>query len=1482
VIGLRVLSVAALAAATLAIAAAPAPAAYIHPNVTGEYGKEGPKASGLGSGCRISYNKASQRLFVFSDGKVYGLHVTPPGTATPLGGTFPFNTEIGTSCGEPDMDVESGGAGNIYAVQSTGIGKVYGWDSTGSVLPGWPISVPGGGEICGADSAAGGGAWFGNYSQNKVYKYSAAGAAEGTISTGSFKPCKVAVDHVTGDVFAAAYGGGQLVKFTAASGYTTKVSFPAPGAEPGLAVNGAEHRIYVGNSSSSVKVYDTETAALIETMTLPGGGGNGIAVDETTGTVFVTVGSGASGYIQERPGVVVPDVTTSEPTGLATLHGHIDPVGGGEVTSCQFEFSTEANYSGASTAPCEPAPNYAAPQNVTADISGMVVGETLYHFRLKVGNANGFNTSGDRTFTPHFVTGLTNEPASPVTRTSAVLHASYEGTNETTHWYFNYGETTAYGQQTAVPPGAVEGPTVGPTPLSFELTGLTPNHTYHYQIVAENSKGISKSTDLSFTTPPPVPGLATEAATGVTRTTALLHASYEGTNETTHWYFNYGETTSYGKQTAVPPGALENATVGPTPLSFELTGLKANHTYHFQIVAENSVGISKGVDRLFTTPPAVTGVTTDPATAITPTSADLNASFTGDGLNVEYFFEWGSSTKYGEKSAVGEVVAPSGPTSAPPITISGLQPLHTYHYRVVAVNNTGFTVGADRTVVTVSAPVVVALSSSHVTATSADLHAVLNPHEAETEYFFEYGESIGYGSSTPPGTIPAGNADEGVEAHLTGLNGGVYHFRVVAKSIYGETVSEDQTFNFYPPSCPNAAVRQQTGANTLPDCRAYELVTPEDAGSTIIFPASAPFSPTATAPSRVDFGGGLGLVNGAGPALNVLADNYVATRTETGWKTKYVGLPSDQAYFAGGPPWSLRPGEGFAEFRPDKFLTDELFDTSMSQIVQWNDGHPGEGEFAIDEHPDSSNAPYIFDSNTGKQVDRWPTNVAAVPDGEHFKGRTAASADLSHFIFTSNIAFAPGAVPGDMYDNDISQSTLSIVNRRENGQRVTGTRPAEVSSDGSHILMTAGGGRRGIGNGELFMRVDEAVTYDIAPGFAVRYIGMTPDGKKVYFTSDGDLTSDHSDTDTSVDLYMWSETSSSPNHIVRVSKANDGDAGNTNACSASWTNKCNIAPISFYEYTRSGGGRAGSPYSDNFIADNGDIYFLSPEQLHGTNGVPNQENLYDFRNGKLQFVAALDPNSKACTREQGEDICATTAVARMEVTANDSYMSFLTGSKVTGYDNAGHSELYRYAPASEQLICVSCLPSGKAPKFDATASYNGKFLTEDGRTFFNTRDALLPQDTNRFIDVYEFAEGRPQLISTGTNPGSELFGIAAIASEIGLLGVSADGTDVYFSTRDVLVGQDRNGEAVKIYDARSGGGFVFSPPAPPCVAADECHGPSSQAPDPLSNGTVAGLGGSGNLQAPGGKPKKTKRPRHGKKRKAHHGRAHHQRKGAGR
>jgi len=133
-------------------------------------------------------------------------------------------------------------------------------------------------------------------------------------------------------------------------------------------------------------------------------------------------------------------------------------------------------------------------------------------------------------------------------------------------------------------------------------------------------------------------------------------------------------------------------------------------------------------------------------------------------------------------------------------------------------------------------------------------------------------------------------------------------------------------------------------------------------------------------------------------------------------------------------------------------------------------------------------------------------------------------------------------------------------------------------------------------------------------------------------------------------------------------------------------------------------------------------------------------------------------------------------------------------------------------------------------------------MANDGRTFFYTPNPLVPQDTDELSDVYEYVGGRPQLITTGTL--AEATQVTPNQSrEAGLAAVSEDGTNVFFESYASLVGQDTNGSFLKYYDARAGGGFPFVPPAAPCAAADECHGPGSEPPTLTPNGTAASLSG---------------------------------------
>ncbi len=515
----------------------------------------------------------------------------------------------------------------------------------------------------------------------------------------------------------------------------------------------------------------------------------------------------------------------------------------------------------------------------------------------------------------------------------------------------------------------------------------------------------------------------------------------------------------------------------------------------------------------------------------------------------------------------------------------------------------------------------------------------------------------------------------------------------------------------------------------------------------------------------------------------------------------------------------------------------------------------------------TDNAPYLWDFNSNS-LGRWPTNLAEISQGDSVIGYFQPSPDFSHLALSSNnVAFAPGGIssaPGSAYDDSVVANSVVLISKMADGESIpqqpSNTDASEiirfpqsypsltsgptnsdqdglpvqdspaVSTNGSHILMSTGSTGpletfRPRPSVVLYMRVNDAVTYEVSQGHDVNYLGMSADGSKVYFTSSEQLTTE--DQDNSTDLYMWNEKS---NSLTLISKGVNG-TGNTDACIATWTTGCGVVAVA----TRAA--------SDNSIAaESGDVFFYSPEQLDGSNGVPGLENLYDYHGGRAQYVASFEPNP-ICNRNAGS--CVDLPITRIQVSPSGAHAAFVTAQRLTSYDNFGVPEMYSYDPSTETLLCVSCNPRGAPPAGEVTASADGLFMANDGRTFFNSPDALSPNDTNNLSDVYEYVDGRPQLITTGTG---------GVATEItpnqerssGLEGVSADGINVYFSTFDTLVGQDDNGSYLKFYDARTNGGFPFVPPAAPCAAADECHGAGSTRLTAPTDGTGADLGSGGN------------------------------------
>ena len=218
------------------------------------------------------------------------------------------------------------------------------------------------------------------------------------------------------------------------------------------------------------------------------------------------------------------------------------------------------------------------------------------------------------------------------------------------------------------------------------------------------------------------------------------------------------------------------------------------------------------------------------------------------------------------------------------------------------------------------------------------------------------------------------------------------------------------------------------------------------------------------------------------------------------------------------------------------------------------------------------------------------------------------------------------------------------------------------------------------------------------------------------------------------------------------------------------------------------------------------------------------------------------------------------------MTPDGRHAAFITKTKLGAYNN-GNAEMYLYDAEARKLTCVSCRPDGSPSISDTDGSVDGRFITDDGRVFFATRDPLAATDADGIRDVYEYVAGRPQLISSGVGAveGTKF-------QPNGLVGVSGDGKDAFFGTYDTLVGQDQVGPFLKFYDARTGGGFPFEKPPAPCAAADECHGAGSTPPAALESGTGASLGSGGNAHPAKhkGHKKKPHKKKHAKPHKGSH------------
>jgi len=202
-----------------------------------------------------------------------------------------------------------------------------------------------------------------------------------------------------------------------------------------------------------------------------------------------------------------------------------------------------------------------------------------------------------------------------------------------------------------------------------------------------------------------VPSAATEAATGVTVSGAKLHGAVNPNGAKTTYQFEYGTTTSYGSKA---PGSPEEVGSGTSSVEVSETigGLEPNTNYHFRVVATNAAGTVYGEDETLKTAEAVApSATTEAATGVSSSGAKIRGSVNPNGTATSYQFEYGLTASYGSKEPASPEGIGSGSSGVEVSeTIGGLEPVTTYHFRVVATNTAGTTYGEDKTFETPEAP----------------------------------------------------------------------------------------------------------------------------------------------------------------------------------------------------------------------------------------------------------------------------------------------------------------------------------------------------------------------------------------------------------------------------------------------------------------------------------------------------------------------------------------------------------------------------------------------------------------------------------------------------------------------------------------------------------------------------------------------------------------------------------------------------------
>jgi hypothetical protein len=203
-----------------------------------------------------------------------------------------------------------------------------------------------------------------------------------------------------------------------------------------------------------------------------------------------------------------------------------------------------------------------------------------------------------------------------------------------------------------------------------------------------------------------------------------------------------------------------------------------------------ATGVAAPMAGAASTPP---NAATGHVTAVLPTTVSVTGTVDAEGTATTWYYQYGLATDSAYGSQTPSVSAGSG-TGNVQVTakFSGLTSATSYHFRIVATSSAGTTYGADVSVNTSAAPVVLTGAATNLTTTTATLNGVVNPEALASTWYFQYGPTTSYGQKTPTAHLAASANPTNVSAGITHLaSNDSYHFRLVATSSAGTSYGTD-------------------------------------------------------------------------------------------------------------------------------------------------------------------------------------------------------------------------------------------------------------------------------------------------------------------------------------------------------------------------------------------------------------------------------------------------------------------------------------------------------------------------------------------------------------------------------------------------------------------------------------------------------------------------------------------------------------------